>query len=1270
MASLVPFSYNEVYQGLAAKFKEYGYDIPYDGSNTAILCSILAYTAQSINFNTAVNINESLLTLAKKRKNVVRAARILSYEPKAKISTQLTLTLQYKKAGVFTIKEYQEFTIDGYTYYYVGSDKTYSATESEANKGTFTITVKQGTLIKNEDLPDELTYTKKAGIDYIDIPYDDVENDGLKVTVFEDDTDGKSHETVYSKKEFNFLDVSAKYENYYFRVDDVDTGNCRIYFKLGGFGSDIKEDSTIKVDVLRSDGASTNQTSYSSAQITGDLGNWVNVLTTGDEAIKVSVYGSDEEDTESIRQNAPLFYNTAGRCVTYWDYKAFLGNSSQILDGLVWGSEDELISTAGRIFYSAIPSNQTPTYTAYSGGLETVQKREADYAEGKDEVNWDEYNISSLGDYSADSSYSELSVLKNINYKNQNKTYVTDDALAGDSGIITTIQQYRSPGLLDYVRNPVYFNVDLYIDIKKYEQGISKGDIHQKIFEATKSYFEERLGFETNYVEATLIKSISEIVGSENGFDLQTFLSVNIDGKSSTMGVSKNQTYSSSIVLYSLTKNNDSYTIDLTLNKQCLAGDTITLEFNQNVLLPDGTTGNTWEQSVSQSEVIDENDETTGKVSIGVSIPENSSLKITSEINGTTQTASQAPVNMNTIYYTTTLSGQVCTITSKLLPGLSVGDKYELFYVKNGTEKKIENTETEISQRDKYSFSRTNVLTLNDILSEKIMVSVIAKNTDGFGDVDTPDGILIKFIKSETQESDGSKTTEYYNSERCDTFAKCQEKYDSDEMGAYDNYISEDNQTFLYTSVISGVNTIRLTIYPTKEMEAGGVIRISQNNGQADTLHTITADEREANVISIEIPLTDLKLTSVSYQSVSNYPMATLDASATSTNSLYREENDTIDFGESTQSENNISYTPISTEGGTISLVESASIEFYKNYINTFDLRNLVVNYGDEQNENLQIIFDYQSSNSNEIVVTHNTSASNPNIIKCSPTATGYITLNIILLDSTTGKSYVGNYRVNVIDPSTSSDDLTESLGGIHMYLDIPPEGIYTDSGDLIEENLPKFLGLDIRRKDYAEDLSLVEPVIINPTALHDENSEIIPEHDEINTLVYVDTKFDYTSEINGLTAADETQAQTMKSEAYSKIKKILPFYSEGQTIAKAQSYKWLRFPIYKLEYNKTEPTQIGTYMIVNDSVPYIRIKLLNSVVSNTFDATQNGSKDNEFEIIYPSSNFSFIKNSVMRLRSVSISEKPENYNLRDSIAYFGRNNSNFSTFKDGYKTI
>ena len=90
----IPFNFDDIFSNVQAKFEANGYDTQ-PGSNTMQLVTAMSYLISMLNTNTAVNINENLLTLARKRNNILQDARLLGYEPGNKVSYHYELELTH-----------------------------------------------------------------------------------------------------------------------------------------------------------------------------------------------------------------------------------------------------------------------------------------------------------------------------------------------------------------------------------------------------------------------------------------------------------------------------------------------------------------------------------------------------------------------------------------------------------------------------------------------------------------------------------------------------------------------------------------------------------------------------------------------------------------------------------------------------------------------------------------------------------------------------------------------------------------------------------------------------------------------------------------------------------------------------------------------------------------------------------------------------------------------------------------------------------------------
>lgn len=155
----VPFDYNDLYTSVQQRFVDKGYDIQ-EGSNTMQIASAMAYLVSMLNTNTAININETLLTLARKRNTVLHDSRILGYEPGNKASYQYYITLRFVPLKdindnyiptSYDIPKYTKFTANSKNYYYYGD---LIRIKDIIEPYELTVVVKEGNLIKSSDKPD------------------------------------------------------------------------------------------------------------------------------------------------------------------------------------------------------------------------------------------------------------------------------------------------------------------------------------------------------------------------------------------------------------------------------------------------------------------------------------------------------------------------------------------------------------------------------------------------------------------------------------------------------------------------------------------------------------------------------------------------------------------------------------------------------------------------------------------------------------------------------------------------------------------------------------------------------------------------------------------------------------------------------------------------------------------------------------------------------------------------------------------------------------
>lgn len=111
MNFILPESYNEILDTVRDKIKN-AYkitDVQYQGSNVSILTNIFAYLNHMINTNMNFGINETIISKAQNKKNILLLAKELGYEPRRKRSYKYRIKLKSKTTGIVSIPKFTKF---------------------------------------------------------------------------------------------------------------------------------------------------------------------------------------------------------------------------------------------------------------------------------------------------------------------------------------------------------------------------------------------------------------------------------------------------------------------------------------------------------------------------------------------------------------------------------------------------------------------------------------------------------------------------------------------------------------------------------------------------------------------------------------------------------------------------------------------------------------------------------------------------------------------------------------------------------------------------------------------------------------------------------------------------------------------------------------------------------------------------------------------------------------------------------------------------------
>ena len=321
-------------------------DYDFDGSGLSVLLDILTYNTHYNAIYNNLSINEMFLDSARKRNSVVSISKELGYMPKSATCARATVNITFTRTGTapMAVAAWSPFTtsVNGVSYtfynssalYYVGSALTYTFTGVELIEKTNQLVSK---------------YTVASGVQYIiPNPYADLST----VTVTVQESVGSSNVTTYSLAD-NIVNVESLSNAYW--VKEIDNGLYELTFGNGIIGTALSNGNIVIINYSVSSLDAPNGAklfSYSGTLPTGVTA--PPVITTTSKASG----GSNSEDIESIRFNAPRAYSAQNRGVTANDYAALIySNFPEAHSVSVWGGEDNTPPIYGKTFISIKPQS-------------------------------------------------------------------------------------------------------------------------------------------------------------------------------------------------------------------------------------------------------------------------------------------------------------------------------------------------------------------------------------------------------------------------------------------------------------------------------------------------------------------------------------------------------------------------------------------------------------------------------------------------------------------------------------------------------------------------------------------------------------------------------------------------------------------------------------------------------------------------------------------------------------------------------------------------
>lgn len=396
-------------------------DMDFEGSNIAVLLDVMAYNTYLNTFYTNMVASEMFLDTSQRRDSIISHAKSLNYLPRSfrssKAYVNLTITpatpantVVVNKGTSFTSKVGANtftFTIPE-TRILTSTNNTFTATDVAIYEGPY-IT---DTFVMDYTIASQQFILSSEVVDTDSVAVQVIEDSG---TTTLDYVVGTSLFGLTSSSQTCFLQAS-KQEKY------------ELLFGDGTIGRRPQNGSIINVSYRVSSGELGNGATTFSVDTSID-GHSNVVVTT----IQPSSGGIISESDESIRFNAPRYFQTQERAVTVTDYKSLLfARFPEITSVNVYGGENATPPRYGKVLVSVdvVDADGVPEYKK-NEYLQYVRERCS----------------LSIDPVFVDPSFMYIGVVCNVRY-NANATVLTQQDI--EASVVASILKYSNDSLNDF----------------------------------------------------------------------------------------------------------------------------------------------------------------------------------------------------------------------------------------------------------------------------------------------------------------------------------------------------------------------------------------------------------------------------------------------------------------------------------------------------------------------------------------------------------------------------------------------------------------------------------------------------------------------------------------------------------------------------------------------------------------------------------------------------------------------------------------------------
>lgn len=337
------------------QFKDYDFS----GSNLNVLMDLLSYNTFLNSFYLNMVASEAFLDTAQLDTSVFSHAKELNYVPRSARSAKATLNLSFKTTSDKTtviIPKGTSFSarvgLESYNFY-TDSTQVYHSTNITAQED---LTLVNNWTIQNVDVYEGSYVTDSFVIDYsLDNQRFILSNENVDIStlvVKSIENDGANIVTYLRKN--TLLDLDALSQAFF--VQGAETGKYEVVFGDDIIGRRPKNGAIITIEYRVSSGFDPNGAKVFTLNQDITDGKLIGKVTA--TTVTSSMGGSTKESVSSIKYNAPRYFQTQERAVSYVDYETLMKIQFPEINAIaVYGGETIEPPRFGKVIVSVDISN-------------------------------------------------------------------------------------------------------------------------------------------------------------------------------------------------------------------------------------------------------------------------------------------------------------------------------------------------------------------------------------------------------------------------------------------------------------------------------------------------------------------------------------------------------------------------------------------------------------------------------------------------------------------------------------------------------------------------------------------------------------------------------------------------------------------------------------------------------------------------------------------------------------------------------------------------